>query len=123
MHFESADTFELLRRKVRAEEYEMSLHKSSAVSKDNKPEIKPVKETIVVSTDKQTTSTPIQVQSAQQDPNTKLLTDLAKRMEELEKAIKNINRSRPFYRGGAGRGRGATPATANVPEKKETLNK
>lgn len=122
MHFESADTFELLRRKVRAEEYEMSLHKSSAVSKDNKPEIKPVKETIVVSTDKQTTSTPIQVQSAQQDPNTKLLMDLAKRMEELEKAIKNINR-RPLYRSGTGRGRGVTPTTAHTPEKKETLNK
>lgn len=35
VHFESADSFELLRKKVRAEEYEMSLHKSSAVSKDN----------------------------------------------------------------------------------------
>ena len=73
------------------------------------------------STDKQTTITPIQVQSAQQDPNTKLLTDLAKKMEELEKAMKNINRTRLFYRGGTGRGRGATPATTNVPEKKETL--
>ena len=42
VHFESIESFELLRRKVRAEEYEMATNKS-ATNKDSPPIANPIK--------------------------------------------------------------------------------
>lgn len=72
VHFESIDSFEMLRRKVRAEEYEMAINKT-ATEKSLKAEEKiqlPTSSTVKLNA---TNKVEAQQQSIQQDQNTKLL--------------------------------------------------
>ena len=97
VHFESIDSFELLRRKVRAEEYEMAINKT-ATEKSLKAEDKT--QSSISSTVKLTPSNKVKAQQqlVQQDQNTKLLKDLMKRLESLESKMSNTYQNRPRNR-------------------------
>ena len=97
VHFESIDSFELLRRKVRAEEYEMAINKT-ATEKSLKAEDK--NQSSTSSTLKLTSSNKVEAQQqlVQQDQNTKLLKDLMKRLESLESKMSNTYQYRPRNR-------------------------
>ena len=97
VHFESIDSFELLRRKVRAEEYEMAINKI-ATEKSLKAEDK--NQSSTSSTLKLTPSNKVEAQQqlVQQDQNTKLLKDLMKRLESLESKMSNTYQYRPRNR-------------------------
>ena len=97
VHFESIESFELLRRKVRAEEYEMATNKS-ATNKDSLPIANPIKSESTKDKSATTSTSTAQHQPVLQDPNTKLLRDLAKRMEAMEKTLESFSKSRTYYR-------------------------
>ena len=82
VYFEQIKEFELLRRKVRAEEYEMSTTKTVSDKET-------VKESKIKSTEKgqETTIKGIQHQPIQIDPTMKMMQDLTKRLERIEKAV------------------------------------
>lgn len=82
VYFEQIKEFELLRRKVRAEEYEMCTTK--AVS-----DKEPVKENKTKSAEKEQEATikGIQHQPLHLDPTMKMMQDLTKRLERIEKAV------------------------------------
>ena len=134
VHFESVQNFELLRRKVRAEEYEMVTNRS-AIEKENRSEMKVKTVPAPVNVDKTDNSSiktvEVQHQPVLQDPNTKLLKDIVKRMENLENRIETMNRSRQGYRWYQNQWRNPKPSEqTNVKtaaktslEKKEPLNK
>ena len=86
VHFESIESFELLRRKVRAEEYEMATNKS-ATKKDSPPIANPIKRESTKDKSATTSTSTAQHQPVLQDPNTKLLRDLA-----------SFSKSRTYYR-------------------------
>ena len=86
LHFLSEDSFETLRRKVRAEETEMSTDKTATgkqIGKDIEFKISP---TVIEKTVKDFAPKP-QHQPVTQDPNKKAIDDLAKRLQSLEKTI------------------------------------
>ena len=82
MYFEQIKEFELLRRKVRAEEYEMNTTKTVSDKET-------VKESKIKPTEKgqETTIKGIQQQPIQLDPTMKMMQDLTKRLERIEKAV------------------------------------
>lgn len=106
VHFESTENFELLRRKVRAEEYEIATNKV-ATSKDSKHETHSVKHHTVQEKTTDDNIAKAQHQPVLQDPNTKLLRDLAKRMETMEKTLDNFTKYRPYNRRWQDRGNAA----------------
>ena len=97
VHFESIESFELLRRKVRAEENKMATNKS-ATNKDSPPIANPIKRESTKDKNATTSTSTAQHQPVLQDPNTKLLRDLAKRMEAMEKTLESFSKSRTYYR-------------------------
>lgn len=87
----------MLRRKVRAEEYEMAINKT-ATEKSLKAEEKiqlPTSSTVKLNA---TNKVEAQQQSIQQDQDTKLLKDLMKRLESLESKMSNTYQYRPRNR-------------------------
>lgn len=97
VHFESIDSFELLRRKVRAEEYEMAINKT-ATEKSLKAEEKTQSSASSTVKVNSINKVEAQQQSIQQDQNTKLLKDLMKRLESLESRMSNAYQYRPRNR-------------------------
>ena len=98
-----------------------------------KVETKDAKEGPIKTKDKDTSSKiEIQHQTVQQESSTKLLIDIAKKMEDFEKRLDEISRGIPnrSFNRGRGRGRGATGPptktpqanTAKAPEKKDGQN-
>ena len=105
----------------------------TTLQKDVKLETKDTKEEPIKTKDKDTSSKiEIQHQTVQQESSTKLLIDIAKKIEDLEKRLDEISRGIPnrTFNRGRGRGRGATgPSTktpqgnrAKAPEKKDSQN-
>ncbi|MEW8547742.1 MAG: hypothetical protein AB2693_29895, partial [Candidatus Thiodiazotropha sp.] len=128
VHFEAIESFELLRRKVRAEEYEMAANKS--VPEKEKVEIKPKPAAVSFDKKAEVNTVEVQHQPVQQDLNTKLLKDLVKRMESIENRLTNIEKPRQGYRWNQADWRNkksneqpkAKVATEKATEKKEPLN-
>ena len=116
---------------MRAEEYEMATNKS-AIEKENRSEIKFKTVPVPVNVDKTDNSSiktvEVQHQPVLQDPNTKRLKDIVKRMENR---IETMNRSRQGYRWCQNQWRNPKPSLqTNVKiaaktslSKKEPLNK
>lgn len=130
VHYESIENFELLRRKVRAEEYEIATNKS-AINKDSQPVSRPFKTEIVQEKSTDSGIGKAQHQPVLQDPNTKLLRELAKRMETMEKTLENFSKSKPYNRRWQDRGNSARqneppaprePATQQADNQKQTKN-
>lgn len=71
----------------------MSLHKDVSFS-NTKAEERFKKENKTSDRTARSAAIEIQHQPVQQEPNTKILTDLVKRMEDIEKAINSMNRYR-----------------------------
>ena len=132
VHFEAIESFELLRRKVRAEEYEMAATKSIP-EKEKVKEVENKAKPVVVSVDKKTAVNTVEVQHqpVQQDLNTKLLKDLVQRMEKIENRLASIERPRPANRWNQANWRNPKPneqpkakvATEKATETKEPLNR
>ena len=102
--------FETLRRKVRAEEYEISQERK-AVQKDGNAEIKQLYE---IRDENKENKVKLQHQQIETETNNQLLVDMKKRMEELEKTISDLRKKedhRPDYRGRPSRGRGGNSMT------------
>ena len=98
LHFLSEDSFETLRRKVRAEETEMSTDKTATgkqIGKDIEFKISP---TVIEKTIKDFAPKP-QHQPVTQDPNKKAIDDLAKRLQSLEKTIQTLVNVMPQSQG------------------------
>ncbi|MCG8048842.1 MAG: hypothetical protein N0E48_25100, partial [Candidatus Thiodiazotropha endolucinida] len=100
--------FETLRKKVRAEEYEMSQERRFQ-TKDKKIDIRSI---TVEGTEQREdrNKVGIQQQHSQQDSNTQILIDLAKDVKGMKQSVeysnRNSNGNRRFsYRGRSGRGR------------------
>ena len=119
---------------MRAEEYEMATNKS-ATEKENRSEMKVKTPPVPVNVDKADNSSmktvEVQHQPVLQGPNSKLLKDIVKRMENLENRIETMNMSRQGYRWCQNQWRNPKPSEqTNVKtaaktslEKKEPLNK
>ena len=126
VHFEKDKVgFEMLRTKVRAAEYELSQDKivmsqdKTTLQKDVKVETKDTKEGPIKTKDKDTSSKiEIQHQTVQQESSTKLLIDIAKKMEDFEKRLDEISRGIPNRSFNRGRGRGATGPPTKTPQGK-----
>ncbi|MCG7879163.1 MAG: hypothetical protein N0C90_22935, partial [Candidatus Thiodiazotropha endolucinida] len=126
--------FETLRKKVKAEEYEMVQERRFG-QKDKKVEVKSLK--VEIPEEKEDTAKlNMQQQQLQKESNTQLLIDLAKDVKGMKKTIEYSNRNlrRAGYRGRPNRGRGgsysrSTGADQNQntsetkpPENRDTLN-
>ena len=102
--------FETLRRKVRAEEYEISQERK-VIQKDGNTEIKQLYE---IRDENKENKVKLQHQQIETETNNQLLVDMKKRMEELEKTISDFRKKedhRPDYRGRPSRGRGGNSMT------------
>ena len=99
--------YETLRKKVRAEEYEMSQERRYQF-KDKKADVRSMK-TETTEDQEERTKVEIQQQKSQQDSNTQILIDLAKDVKGMKQSVesnRNQSRSRGSnYRGRSGRGR------------------
>ena len=91
--------FETLRKKVRAEEYEMSQEKRFGL-KDKRTELKSIKVEATEEHD-DTIKVEMQQQQVQPDSNTQLLIDLARDVKGMKQTMQSSNRNsrRPNYRG------------------------
>lgn len=106
--------FETLRKKVRAEEYEMSQEKRFG-AKCKKAEVSIKAEATEELGDP--IKVELQQQQVPQDSNTQLLIDLAKDVKGMKKTMQYTNRNprRPNYRGRYGSNRGGNNSGSNQP--------
>ena len=131
--------FEMLRKKVKAEEYEMSQERAFR-QKDKKSEARTPRNLSKGQTEEQIEIDKVEVhqQKAQQDSSTQILIDLAKDVKGMKSKMDYSNRNqrrpynnRPYHRRGRGRGENRNNSgnfqnnetTDNkTPEVKENLN-
>ena len=123
VHYHSSISFEMLRRKVRAEEYQIAT-RGIGLKGDKLSDTKGSKITFSLQEKTERSSAQAQHQPIQVDPKiVKELKDLAKRMESLDRKIEyrtawypNPN---PYYGKGRGKGKGKGQCQGNDKDRKE----
>ena len=91
VYYVQTESFDMLRRKVKAEEYAMTVHNRSKVTSQVKLEDKS-KSAFIQNRKTADTSVAAQHQPVLQDSNTKLLKELVEKFEKLDSKVEKISK-------------------------------